>query len=389
MVLHRSGCWVILSMGLLAVEAMALELNGKQEECTTAIVAGEVSRSGRPILWKNRDSSVRDNALVRLQGPRFAYLALINIGDTSQVWAGLNEAGFAVMNAEALDLEGDSLDAEGYFMAEALGTCATVQDFEELLRTTNGSKRGTKSNFGTIDAQGGVAYFEAGNRTYARYDARAEGGWLVRTNFAQTGDGSGGGVFRFVRARELLRRLQDEGAISPLSFLRILARDLVPPSRWLPDFPSGRWIPTSSSINRYRTVACVVIEGSRAGEDPRSSVMWVILGEPLFGVAVPLWVSAGEVPEPLRGPSKSELNARIQALEDKAYPVPGRPDLLDSRWLEDPETQAWLLRVEEFERRWFERADSLREAIASGRMAAETLQKLQSEAAEEARQLFP
>ncbi|MDZ7372792.1 MAG: hypothetical protein ONB23_02380 [candidate division KSB1 bacterium] len=366
---------------------LASAAGGESEECTTAVVAA--SADGRPLLWKNRDSSFRDNAVARVRGPRFAYVALINAADTTQAWAGLNEAGFAIVNAEALDLEGDSLDAEGYFMASALGTCATVSDFEQLLQRTNREKRGTKSNFGVFDAQGGAAYFEAGNHTYARYDARDAGGWLVRTNFAQTGDGSGAGVFRLVRAREWLSRLvTEEGGITAFSLLRTVARDLTGPGRF-PYVQQGGWVPTGWCINRHRTVACVVLEGVRRGEDPRLAVMWVVLGEPFFGAAVPLWVAAEEVPVHLSEPRRPEINRRIQALEDQAYRSPDHPDALDANWLAIPKNQRLVEALDQYQRRWLARVDSVRRVMSRKGIDGSALRELQREAAEELLRLLP
>ncbi len=368
---------------LLSIDAAA------GDECTTAVVSAKGSSDGRPFLWKNRDTRHRNNAVVLLQGPRYRYVAVINVGDTTQAWAGVNEAGFAIMNAEALDVEGDQLDGEGEFMAEALGRCATVDDFERLLLETNRPGRHTKSNFGVVDARGGAAYFETGNHTFARYDAdRAEGGWIVRTNFAQTGDGTGGGIFRFVRARQIFRRMAAHGELSPLALLRLAARDLVTPASVVPDAPPGRWVRTRNSINRFRTACCVIVQEPEPGGDPRLATFWIVLGEPLFGAAVPVWVSTGSVPEPLRGPDQPLVNRLIQSLESRAYVAPKRRDLLSLDWLEGPEGRRMVERLEDFERRWFARVDSVLAEMAASGVDIRLLEELQTEAGEELVQLL-
>ncbi len=330
------------------------------EGCTTAVISGKATPDGRPLLWKNRDTSYRDNALAILDGPRYRFLALINAGDSTQVWAGVNEVGLAIMNAEALDTEGDSVDTEGFFMRRVLGTCRTVAEVESVLVRTNRSGRGTRSNFGVIDAEGGACYFEAGNHTYARYDAaKTEMGWLVRTNFAQTGDGSGSGWFRYARAEELVTDLAQADRLTLTSLLWTVARDLASPwgdPRPLPfagrfDAAPPGWIQTRWSINRYRTAACSVFRGVKPGEDPKLTTYWVILGEPVFGAAVPVWLAAGEVPELLAGHPFSRLNRQIQSLEDAAYSDSSRPSWFNTRSL-GARDAGTLQVLRDFEKRW-------------------------------------
>lgn len=108
-----------------------------QEECTVAVVSGKATVDGRPLLWKNRDTSTLDNEVAFFDDGEYPYIGVINAGDRAQVWMGVNSVGFAIMNSESQDLEGDTLDAEGYFMKQALMECATASDFERLLLKTN------------------------------------------------------------------------------------------------------------------------------------------------------------------------------------------------------------------------------------------------------------
>ncbi|MBN1540966.1 hypothetical protein JW992_02390 [candidate division KSB1 bacterium] len=315
--------------------------------CTVGIVGGRATIDGRPLLWKNRDSSFRDNEVAFFRGPRYDFIGIINADDTTQVWMGVNTAGFAVMNSESLDQPGDSIDTEGFFMKKALGLCGDLQDFEKLLQATNQAPgRGTRSNFGCIDAFGQAAFFETGNRSFVRIDTRdpvaAPAGALVRANFSMTGRGDDNayGTWRFHRARKLFDQAINSGRMDHRFILQKTARDLV-----LPDIdpyplpfvgrqgiaPEGA-IKTQESINRHRTVSCAVFHGVKPGEAPGLTTLWVILGEPVAGIAVPLWPVAGTLAE-LDGKGGSELNRRIQAIESELYPYGRWPNYIDTKKL--------------------------------------------------------
>ncbi len=70
--------------------------------CTSAIVSASANPSGRPILWKHRDTSTIDNKIeyVAPADGGYGYVALFNAADKNlrEAWMGMNEAGFAVMN---------------------------------------------------------------------------------------------------------------------------------------------------------------------------------------------------------------------------------------------------------------------------------------------------
>lgn len=146
--------------------------------CTSAIISAEASASGRPLLWKHRDTSTTDNKVEYVSGRdgEFSYVALFNAADRKlqEAWMGMNEAGFAVMNTASYNIKNDKvpqkkMDREGYVMTIALRSCRTVDDFEELLRSLP-RPMGVEANFGVIDAEGHGAYFETNNSSYVKYD---------------------------------------------------------------------------------------------------------------------------------------------------------------------------------------------------------------------------
>lgn len=302
------------------------------EECTVGVAIGAATTDGRPILWKNRDSSFRDNEVAFFIGQKFDFIGVINTDDTTQVWAGINTAGFAVINSESLDLEGDSVDTEGFFMKNALGICASLADFEQLLLQTNQPGRGTKSNFGVIDAFGGGAIYETGNHTFVKFDASNQAtapyGFVVRSNFAMTGQGKAYAHWRYQRAKELFEQAVKSQDLDITYVLQTVARDLqsyevdpnpLPFKNKQADAPEG-FIHTHNCINRHRTACCVVFHGVKLTDDTRLATMWCILGEPICGAAIPLWACAGPVPPEVNGKGKSAINVSIQRYEKRAYP---------------------------------------------------------------------
>ena len=296
----------------------------QREECTSAVLAPAATESGAPVLWKNRDTGTLSNRVVFVAEQPFAYLALVNGDDPSgrRAFAGLNSEGFAIMNTVAYnlpDLPGEAKDLEGTIMADALRTCRTVDDFTAYLEANQGDHLGSLANFGVIDGQGGAAIFETHNHGFTRLDVAGEtAGYLVNTNFARTGEeGEGAGYLRFERATELFGELA--GAKVPFEtiltrFSRDIGHVLLRRSTWedmqttAPEEPV--WISTRDSINRYITSATVVIEGRRPGIAGSVATMWVIPGEPLCAVAVPLWVEAGSSPAVL---SEGEQDAPMWA----------------------------------------------------------------------------
>jgi hypothetical protein len=74
--------------------------------CTSIIISGKATPDGRPILLKNRDTGTLSNMCVVCQGVRYRFLGLVNAKDAAakEVWAGHNEAGFAIMNTAAYNL---------------------------------------------------------------------------------------------------------------------------------------------------------------------------------------------------------------------------------------------------------------------------------------------
>jgi hypothetical protein len=313
---------------LPACAALFLVAAPAARACTTAVISGKATKDGRPLLWKNRDASDLHNQVVYREDGRYPYLAVVNRGDRAalQVWSGINAAGFAIMNNASYNLatDGDKTVMEGAFMKLALQSCATVEDFQELLRLTDAGGREVAANFGVIDAKGGAAYFETDARGFRRFDAAgAKGGFLVRSNYSHSGrKGAGTGFLREARAQALLEGLQAAGRLEAGPLLAEVARDTA--NAHIGSFPAQTrkgFAPIQDAISRGESSHAFLVQGVRPGEAPERSTAWVILGLPVTGVAVPLWVAARSVPAELAaGPQLAPMNAAFDRARRHLYP---------------------------------------------------------------------
>jgi hypothetical protein len=295
---------------LLGTSALALLAQGA-EQCTSAVISPAASAAGRPMLWKNRDTDELSNKVIFLREQPLAYLALVDANDASgrRAWAGLNSAGFAIMNTVAYNLpgpqSGELKDLEGSVMADALRTCRTVADFEAYLKANQGPGLGCQTNFGVFDATGKAVLVEVHNRGYSILDAAADTKkFLINTNWARSGRPKlGAGYLRFERATELFQGLSP-GQCTPQAIFRRLARDTghvllqTPTLADLKSLPAKpHWILTKDCINKSYTSCSVVLVGKDPKDPASRATFWILPGEPVTAVALPLWVESGSVPE--------------------------------------------------------------------------------------------
>jgi hypothetical protein len=344
--------------------------NASSEECTTVVASGAASKGGAPLLWKNRDTDVASNKVVYVDEDPYDYVALVNADETSGRWvyAGLNSVGFGIMNSVATNLpidESEVKDLEGLIMSHALRTCRTAADFEKLIRANLGRSLGSWANFGVIDADGGAYLFEVHNHGLRKYNAgKARARYLVNTNFARSGKkGQGAGNLRFDRATELFKSAPG-GRISHEYVLGVVARDvghtLVSHPTWAQvKRLSGKehvWIHARDTINRTSTASAVVIKGRAPGSTSSLATMWVLLGEPITSIAVPVWVEAGEIPAPLHKGRMAPLCREAQRIKRlvRPYTENDKSNYLDMTRLENKEGTGLLPLLLETEREIFE-----------------------------------
>lgn len=279
---------------LTAVAVLAAAGVGAAVACTSALVGAGASASGRMLLWKHRDTSAEHSFLARADADSagMAFVGLFNGGDSllREAWAGVNEAGFAVVNTASYNLAPDTAaagagarDREGLVMARALRCCRSVEAFDSLLRALP-RPLGVQANFGAADAGGRGAYFEACDTGFRRFDLARPDTLLVRTNYSHSGQHPGGmGYLREQTATELLLPMAAERRVSPQALFdsvscsfrhALLGRDPVGAD------PAATWLVDQDFIPRYSTGASIVIELPAPGEPPRGAVVWCALGYP-------------------------------------------------------------------------------------------------------------
>lgn len=321
--------------------------------CTAAIVSAEASASGRPLLWKNRDTSVIDNKveyIAATDAGELAYVALFNASDRDcrEAWIGMNSAGFAVMNTASYNLNDDSvpqrdMDREGFVMTLALKHCRSVEDFDRLLSSLP-RPMGVEANFGVIDASGAGAFFETGNYSFTRYDlSDAPDGILVRTNYSHSGrKGEGYGQIRERNALELLKPYAGTPSITPATFTEELSCSFHHSLHGCDMLLSGsEWIVDQDFIPRYTTTASVVIEGVAPDSPAQASpgleyVMWTALGYPPCAEVVPVWCSPQGVDADLRGLGEKGTSALCDRAKARKAEVFCAPDGNSSRYIHTP-----------------------------------------------------
>lgn len=240
------------------------------DACTAVIVSGKNTADGKAVMFKHRDSSTQKVEIEYFQGERYRLMGLVNAGwrehpyamvppGTPEVWSGMNETGFAIINTATYDLKDDDvpseqMEMEGVVMYRALEICRTLEDFEHLLDTLS-RPMGVETNFGVIDSQGGAAWYEVNNTRWVKFDVNEEPlGYRVVTNFTQTGRPQDRkGVDRYEKARE------------------ILATTSVPISRWDHEFFIREISCSGAPILRDITNSAIIFEGD---------TLWASLGRP-------------------------------------------------------------------------------------------------------------
>jgi len=299
---------------LLAFAILALAMTEVQPlmACTSVIVSGRVTKDGRPLIYKNRDTKTLSNLTIVVQGPKYRYLGLVNAEDTTpvNVWGGHNEAGFAIVNTAAYNLNGDGgdTDGDGILMRKALGLCATLADFECLIDTVK-KPMDVNSNFAVLDAQGGCAYYETGNYDFVKFDVNdpevAPDGYLMRTNFGTTGNHKlDVGVERYYAITDFMKVACEEGHLD-YDYLvthipRYMTHGLTKMNIYdfMPESESNTtYFPFVDYTVRYSTASVILVQGVRPDESPLNTVSWTIMGWPLTTVVMPLvLLPSGKLP---------------------------------------------------------------------------------------------
>lgn len=286
--------------------------------CTSVIISANATKSGKPIMFKHRDTDDLNNRIGWFKGPVYTFIGLENATTPgSEVWTGTNSAGFSIMNTASYNIKNDNvpdseMDREGSLMFKALGLCATTEDFERLLDTLS-RPMGVEANFGVIDAKGGAAYYEVNNNSWVKFDVNdpsvAPSGYRVVTNFSESGRKEDYmGYERYLTAKAIMSEIENN-LLVPVAdhslffnnFSRSYRHELLGidlnknyDKMIQSGFFNGRFI-DQDFIPRRITSAEIVVEGVKPGTDSKFTVMWTILGYPSTSVALPLLVADHDI----------------------------------------------------------------------------------------------
>ncbi|NQU04487.1 MAG: hypothetical protein HQ568_00230, partial [Calditrichaeota bacterium] len=342
---------------LLAFLCLVFYVPGNVSACTIGVASGGATADGRPMLWKSRDvTNYNQEFHYYDDGQHIPFISVTYSGETEKYYGGVNAAGFALGNSDSYNLGGSSGYDDGRIHKQALLTCLTVDDFQDILDSLIQQVGGLElnSNYGVIDAFGGAAMFECATYSYTRYNASEQGGFIVRANYSYSGDMSsqedlvGWGLFRHDRAYSLWNdAVTAEGGtiLTPQYVYRHVVRDLaiegtdpypLPFEGQIGEYPYGG-IPNTQAICRYKTRSVVVVQGVPNNEDPDDAILWAMCGNPLATVPLPLWVRAGSVPVEFDGNDVSLICNRGVQLADWVNDIVGEVSVVNTWKLTNPQ----------------------------------------------------
>lgn len=316
---------------------LLLFISPPSKACTSVVISGRVTKDGRPMIFKHRDTNNMHNLSIVGQGPKYRYVGVVNAEDTTpiSVWGGHNETGFAIINTAAYNLNGNGgdTDSDGILLRKALGLCATLADFEKLIDTVK-KPMDVNSNIAVIDAQGGCAYYEVGNYSFVKFDANdtlvAPDGYLMRTNFGTTGNHKKDqGVERYAAITTFMEKACREGHLDYEYLITKIPRYLTHGKTkknlydYMPESSSDTcFVSFLEYTARYYSSSVVLIQGVRPDESPLNTVSWTIMGWPLATVAMPLvLLPSGKLPALVTddGKGHSWLNEMGLKLKARAF----------------------------------------------------------------------
>ena len=307
---------------LTAIFSFAIILTAKP--CSSVIVTPQHSAEGCTMLWKHRDQTTTiDTRVAHFEGGRYSYTALVNsyYDRDRRAYAGVNEVGLGIISTATKNLNvrnrgshsAPRVENRYGLIVEALRECATVDEFEALLKSRVRSAH-FQSNIGVGDASGGAAYFEIWSDGYVRYDVKERPlGYDIRTNFSFAGDDSKRGASER-RYRTVDVQMREKGVYSSADFIAM--------SRSFYSADKGGDILSNDdvykeanyTVPRYSSVGATVVV---CGKNPRIDV---IVGHPVAGFAIPVWVECKHhIPKCLASRAMFDLSRKFSAAAYKPH----------------------------------------------------------------------
>lgn len=390
----------VLAALLLTVEAVA---------CTSAIFSGKITKDGRPLMWKNRDTGELNNRLENFKGPKYSYTALVNSPDPNgEAWSGSNEVGFCIMNTASYNLAVEKLkimDGEGALMAEALGICRNLKDFENYLDTLS-RPMPIEANFGVIDAEGGAAYYEVNSRTWKKTDVNdphiAPQGYVVYSNYSYSGRFDAGmGYVRFMNAENIINKaLARHILITPQWIMNNLSRSFYHSVLGIDlresDITSQTdgWFIDQDFIPRKSTSAIAIFQGVKNGENPENTIFWCALGYGPLAMTLPVFMKYRKIPDIMvkhtKEPSNCEICDAVLELKEDIFPVKrgnGNKYFNFGKLYKD-DGRGYTQRITDMENITFRNSDNLIEKLREGKLTEKDVNDFNTLSCKEVMKLY-
>jgi hypothetical protein len=280
---------------------------------TVGIATGNKTVDGRPLLFKNKDQTDDYPSDVNYYDggiENYSYVYQQNNGqDHTRTRMGINSVGFGIVYSDSENLDGADTGPSGsQLTAIALKTCATINEFRNLLNATNGA-RTAHNHFAVIDSTGQGSMFEVDGYTYVEIPINDSIGAMANTakfhpNRGAPASGSTSPE-REARAIYLLSNGSSEG-LDYKYFVNEIIKDYCKTQEDEDKMPVGQYL-TNPVLSRYKTAAGCVIRGMISGDNPRySNLMWIALSEPSLTIALPLFGNVNQVPNFIRSNSAGD-----------------------------------------------------------------------------------
>jgi len=318
---------------------LILTLANRIDACTSVIISGKYTSDGRPVMWKHRDTSNENNKLIYITSGKYEYIAMVNVGEKelTEAWMGMNSRGFCIMNTASYNLnpgeDENGKYSEGEIMARALASCASLEEFEELIESLD-KPTGLEANFGVIDAHGGAAYYEVGDSSITRINVNdlsvAPLGFVVMTNYSFNGDPeTGQGYARYITAYNLFYQAAMQNSLTVEFIMSNAERNLLNGFTGvnLADLATSedrvKMVHFRDNIARRSSTSSVIFKGVAPGDDPAETMMWAVGGWSLASVAYPVWLNDEYIlPELLTAPVNENSGMCTMALRMKKESMP-------------------------------------------------------------------
>lgn len=274
---------------------------------TIGIATGNKTADSRPLLFKNKDRTDNYPSDVNYysgSGGQYSYVFQMNDGQNHErARMGINSVGFGIVYSTSENLDGaDTGPYASQLTATALKTCATIQDFRDLLSSTAGARK-VHEHFGIIDSSGKGSLFEVDGYSHIEIQIIDSIGTMANTAkyHPSAGAPASGSTSpdREARAFYLLTHGPQQG-LDYQYFTNEIIKDFCHTQQDEDAMPVGQYY-TNPVLSRYKTAAGGVLRGILYGDNPLTDgSMWLCLSEPSLSIALPFFTNVDEIPEFIR-----------------------------------------------------------------------------------------